>query len=94
MGRPKRPDEAGGSLSRWLAKSEPEPKVLTPWPIPRSPDWQSRVNAALSEAELTAIQRCVNRGSPFGDEKWTETTSRRLGLDPTLRPRGRPKKES
>lgn len=83
-----------GSLSRWLAKSEPEPKVLTPWPTPRSPDWLSRVNAALSDAELTAIRRCVNRGSPFGDEKWTETTSRRLGLDSTLRPRGRPKKES
>ena len=83
-----------GSLSRWLANTEPEPKLLTPWPIPRSPDWPSKVNAVLSATEVTAIRRCVNRGSPFGDENWTANISRRLGLESTFRPRGRPKKES
>jgi putative transposase len=91
---PRAEDWRWGSLARWLAASEPEPKLLAPWPIPRSPGWQSKVNAALSEAELLAIRRCANRGSPFGDEQWIATTSRRLGLDSTLRPRGRPKKES
>ena len=83
-----------GSLSRWLANSEMAPTLLTPWPIPRSPDWQSKVNAALSATELAAIRLCVNRGSPFGDEKWTATITGRLGLESTLTPRGRPKKES
>jgi len=85
---------AWGSLSRWLANSEMDPTLLAPWPISRSSDWQSKVNAALSAAELTAIRRCVNRGSPFGDEKWTATTTDRFGLESTLTPRGRPKKES
>jgi putative transposase len=83
-----------GSLSRWLATPEPEPKLLSPWPVPRSPQWDERVNATLSEKEMQTIRRCVNRGSPFGGRQWVDTVSRRLGLETTLRCRGRPKKES
>ena len=35
----------------------------------------------------------VQRGSPFGDSAWSDRTVRRLGLETTLRPRGRPKKQ-
>lgn len=83
-----------GSLSRWQAKPEPNPKLLSPWPIPRSPHWESRVNATLSDKELETIRWSVKRGSPFGDETWVESIARRLDLESTLRPRGRPRKES
>ena len=81
-----------GSLSRWIGKPEREPKLLSPWPIPRLPKWCDRVNEALNEAELKAIRWCIKRGSPYGSESWVETTARRLDLESTLRPRGRPKK--
>ena len=37
---------------------------------------------------------CVNRGRPFGDPNWVTDTAKRLGLEWTIRPRGRPKKQS
>jgi len=38
----------------------------------------------------------VQRGTPFGSERWVRRSALRLDLDATLRPRGRPrlKKES
>ena len=36
----------------------------------------------------------VNRGTPFGSSDWVVRTAEQLGLGATLRPRGRPKKES
>ena len=50
------------------------------------------VNASQTEAELAAIRHSIQRGSPLGDETWIERTARRVGLESTLRPRGRPKK--
>ena len=81
------------SLWRWLQRPEPAPQLLSAWPVPRLPNWVERVNAALSERELEAIRKCAHRGQPLGDEKWIKATARRLGLEATLRPRGRPKSE-
>ena len=47
-----------------------------------------------TEAEVAALRCCVNRGRPFGDPKWVTDTAKRLGLESTIRPRGRPKKQS
>jgi putative transposase len=33
-----------GSLCRWLQRPEVDPKLLSPWPLPRSPGWVDRVN--------------------------------------------------
>jgi len=81
-----------GSLWRWLQKPkpEPEPALLSAWPIPRLPGWVERVNAPLTAGELTAIRTCAKRGSPFGEASWVESSAKRLGLESTLRPRGRP----
>ncbi len=72
-----------GSLSRWLNKPERDPKLLSKWPVARTPNWKQRVNTALSEKEATAVRLCVNRGCPYGDETWIESTARRLGLEST-----------
>ncbi len=79
-----------GSLWRWQQSVEPVPALLSPWPIPRSPNWVARVNDALTDRELTALRRSAQRGSPFGDSAWIESTAQRLGLAPTINPRGRP----
>ncbi len=79
-----------GSLWRWRQPREPTPVLLSPWPIPRRPNWIDRINEDLSEPELTAIRRCVKRGAPLGDSDWVDATVRRFGLESTLRPRGRP----
>ena len=44
------------------------------------------------ERHLLALRNSVLRGAPFGDEKWVDRTARQLGLESTLRPRGRAKK--
>jgi putative transposase len=81
-----------GSLWRWLAKPEPKPKLLCPWPVSRLPEWSQRVNDALSEKELERVRRSIKRGSPYGEQNWIEVIARRFELESTLRPRGRPKK--
>ncbi len=80
-----------GSLWRWLQNPEPKPKLLSNWPIARSPRWVDRVNEPLGQGELKAVRRCAQRGAPLGDEGWVESIARRLNLESTLRPRGRPK---
>jgi putative transposase len=49
------------------------------------------VHRPQTEAEVEAIRRCIQRGSPFGNDGWTHRTAKSLGLESTLRPRGRPK---
>ncbi|TWU16390.1 transposase [Allorhodopirellula heiligendammensis] len=80
-----------GSLWRWLQSPEPNPQLLSAWPIPRRPRWVQRVNEPLDQHELAAVQLSAQRGRPFGEEGWVETTARRLNLESTMRPRGRQK---
>jgi putative transposase len=79
-----------GSLHRWQ-QGAAQP-LLAAWPLARRPGWIAHVNAPQSESELAALRRSVNRGRPFGEPSWSKRTVRRLGLESTLRPRGRPKK--
>ncbi|MEO6436688.1 MAG: transposase, partial [Tepidisphaeraceae bacterium] len=79
-----------GSLYRWKQGTALEKSLLCPWPLARRAGWVDYVNAPQTEAELTAIRRSIQRGSPFGDATWTENMARQLGLESTLRPQGRP----
>ena len=81
-----------GSLYRWLRGNADDRKLLATWPVPRRPGWAAFVNSAQTEAEVKAVRRSVQRGNPFGDEPWSDRAVRRLGLESTLRPHGRPKK--
>ena len=47
-----------------------------------------------TEAEATATRERLRYGSPFGDEAWVKGRVIRLGLQSTLRPRARPRKET
>ena len=83
-----------GSLYRWLRGTAEDRELLAAWPLPRKSAWLDYVNAAQAEAELQAVRRSVLRGNPFGDDPWSEQAVRRLGLESTLRPQGRPKKHN
>ena len=71
--------------------------VAMPWlselPIDLPRNWRQRVNQAESDVELAALRRSVHRGTPYGGEKWTARIADVLGLESTVRPRGRPRKE-
>jgi putative transposase len=54
------------------------------------PDWAAHVQVPHTEAELATLRRCAARGAPFGADAWVVPTAARLGLEYTLRPRGRP----
>jgi putative transposase len=67
--------------------------VLSDWPVAKPADWISFVNQALTIKELEELRVSAQRGRPFGDEGWKRRMAERLGLESTLRSRGRPRKE-
>jgi putative transposase len=79
-----------GSLRAWLQAEDPTREILAEWPIERPADWVERVNTPLSAGELKRLRCSVVRNRPFGTDAWTDRTARRLGLEHTLRPEGRP----
>ncbi|MCI0333335.1 MAG: hypothetical protein L0228_08950 [Planctomycetes bacterium] len=67
--------------------------ALHRWPVAMPTDWVRYVNRPQAEAELKAVRHAIRRGSPFGSSQWQVRTANRLGLEWTLRPRGRPRKQ-
>lgn len=62
-------------------------------PVPRPGEWLAWVNEAAGEDQVERIRHSVNRGSPFGRQEWAERTAGRLGLEASMRQRGRPRNE-
>jgi putative transposase len=81
------------SLACRLAGSEVAQRRLHPWPVSVAMDWRQWVAEPHSEAELEALRRSIARGCPYGPEAWVEKVVERLGLQSTIRPRGRPRKQ-
>jgi putative transposase len=54
--------------------------------------WSAYVHQKPDDCELTAIRRSSETGMPYGERSWVDRLCRRLKLDLTIRPRGRPKK--
>jgi putative transposase len=66
---------------------------LHAWPLEAPADWLAYVNRAETAAELEALRRSVVRGAPYGSTAWQARTAKRLRLESSLRPRGRPHKK-
>lgn len=81
------------SLWLWLHGDEEQRALLSAWPVARPRNWLALVKRPQPEAELAALRQCVQRGRPFGSAAWTQRTVRRLGLESSIRPRGRPRKQ-
>ena len=83
-------DYRWGSLDNWPGSESPI--ELPRWSLRRLPNWNQRVNQPITKKEKEAVTRSINRGVPYGSDQWTASTVKRLGLESTTRPRGRPKK--
>ncbi len=81
------------SSAHYWQKDQVRPTFLAVGPVTRPRHWLQRVNQPVTDAELQALRRSVVRGTPYGDEDWRKAAAKRLGLESTLRPRGRPRQD-
>ena len=77
------------SSSRWRGRPN---DLLDESPVPLGVDWNAYVDAPQTGTEVAALRRSISRGAPFGSAQWQRATAQALGLESTLRPRGRPRK--
>ncbi len=83
----------GTAYLRRLSQSKRPSWLQLPQGFSLPRNWRSLVNQPLTEKEADAIARSMRRGSPYGHAQWATQSAIRLGLESTLRSRGRPKKE-
>ena len=90
--------EAGRAKGGQAPPTDAEPVPVSPVPIPlelrRPEDWLATVNQPQTDEELAALHLCLSRGRPYGSDAWINHIARTLGLESTLRPRGRPRKRA
>jgi len=65
---------------------------LSAGPVRLPAGWNRQVDVLPEENVSAMIDNCIKRGCPCGNSRWTKTTAQKLGLQMTMRPRGRPKK--
>ena len=68
--------------------------LIHPGPVVRRKNWLEWVNKPLAKYELEAMATCISRGRPYGEESWSKRIAIRLGIESSLRPRGRPRKQT
>ena len=73
-------------------EARPRPS-LDPGPVRRPDGWLQHVNEAQTEGEVNRLRESLRRSRPYGSLPWMMQTARLLGLEATLRPLGRPKKD-
>ncbi len=77
----------------WCGKGKGAPPTfLHDGPVGRPTGWIAEVNRPMTDEELAAVRQSVNRGTPWGSQTWRRRTAARLGIESSLRPRGRPRK--
>ena len=64
--------------------------LLCPWPVDRPRRWLELVNQPQTPAEEKLMQTSIERSRPLGTDAWVNKIARRLQLQQSLRPRGRP----
>jgi putative transposase len=75
-------ENGGAKEQEWMAS----------WPVQRPRGWAGVVNRPMSAAEEEAIRASIVRGRPYGETAWQERMVGKLGLEHTMRGRGRPRK--
>ena len=86
-----RPEQwAWSSFAVRRGRQSPVPLSDGPTELPAR--WAALVQAKLPSDVQTRLDMSLHRGTPFGSDLWTETAVGRLGLECTIRPRGRPRK--
>ena len=68
--------------------------ALASYPAARQRRWSAYVHGTPEEAELAAIRRSSETGLPYGAKAWVDRLCRKLNLDLTIRPPGRPRNDA
>ncbi|MCY2984871.1 MAG: transposase [Planctomycetota bacterium] len=82
----------------WLSSSRrvQEPDAAWPLlsipPVPFPSDWNEQLSSEMPLETLDRINHSIHRSCPYGAPEWVQKTAVRLGIESTIRPRGRPKK--
>ncbi|MBI4582001.1 MAG: hypothetical protein HY718_20050 [Planctomycetes bacterium] len=95
---PRRPRQTMGGLAYHVLNRAVGPSRL----FTKDADYARRAAGELarggdwpeSETERESIRNCVQGGAPYDEPNWQHRTAVRLGLESSLRPRGRPPKTS
>jgi putative transposase len=80
-----------GEPNEWLDRLVPF-EQLSPYVAVRKRKWSEKVHDPLPESTLASIRRSNTTGLPYGNPAWVEKLAKKLDLDLTIRPRGRPRK--
>ena len=64
---------------------------LSAGPMSLPNNWLKLVDLLPKESDLKKLENCMKRGAPYGSEAWVTRAAKRLELESTLRPRGRPR---
>ncbi len=63
---------------------------LSDGPVELPGRWEKIVNEVDKEKNLEKLESSMKRGTPFGNVECQSTTAKKLKLESTIRPRGRP----
>lgn len=82
-----------GSAWRRINGSREQKKLLDPSPTPLPHGYLKWINSTEKEDDLLEIRNAVNRGVPYGGERWVDRMIAKHHLESTVRPQGRPRKQ-
>ncbi len=68
--------------------------LYPPGTVSKTATWAHKVNEPIKTAELDPLRLRIQRERPYGDAAWTPHAVRRMGLEWTIRDRGRPKRQA
>ena len=65
---------------------------LSDGPLELPDNWNKLVNEVVVHEHNESLQNSIKRGTPYGNNRWQTVTAKKMQLEYTMRPRGRPKK--
>lgn len=68
-------------------------ELVSPWPVQLPHPLAHWLREQLAPEELEQLRGCVHRRAPFGDPAWTDKLVKAGGLESTVRPVGRPRRQ-
>lgn len=80
-----------GSASRRIHGNTAQQKLLSTAPTPLPTNYVSWINTSDQEDDLSTLRHSLNKGVPYGGERWVDKMVTKFHLESTLRSAGRPR---
>jgi putative transposase len=77
-----------------IRRGREAPVELVEGPVALPRNWPVLVGQSVAETDVSRIQNSIQRGTPLGLAQWVVQTAKRMALEATLRPKGRPRKST